>query len=274
MSSEEKTSKYYTKGDILSSIVRCVQSTGKDISDLKPEDLSPVDAFHVRGRESTIELATLAQFSTAMRVLDIGCGLGGSVRHIAENYGCQATGLDLTHEYIEVARRLSDMVGLGSKVKFIQGSALNLPFDDESFDVAWTEHAQMNIEDKRQFYSQISRVLVAGGRLVFHDIFQGSGGPPHYPLPWAEESSCSALVTPDKAEAIIGESQFTIQHWTDKSDDTLRWFTKTTGKSRNSNALGIHLLLGATAGQKLKNMIRNLEERRISIVQGVAIKHF
>ena len=75
------------------------------------------------------------------------------------------------------------MVGLSAKVEFIQGSALEIPFPDGSFDVVWTQHAQMNIADKRGFYSEMTRVLKPGGRLVLHDILQGEGGEPYYPLP-------------------------------------------------------------------------------------------
>jgi ubiquinone/menaquinone biosynthesis C-methylase UbiE len=167
------------------------------------------------------------------------------------------------------------MVGLGSRVKFQQASALELPFDNESFDVVWTEHAQMNIKDKEQFYREISRVLVPGGRLAFHDVFQGDGGSPYFPLPWAEESAFSALMTPDAAKVTITRSQFVVQDWLDKSDDSLQWFKKTAAKAKATGRkpLSIHLLLGATTGQKLKNIIRNLQEKRITLIQGVAVKH-
>ena len=84
---------------------------------------------------------------------------------------------------------LSEHLGLGSKTEFSQGSALELPCQDESFDLAWTEHVQMNIEDKARFYGEIARVLRPGGKLAFHDIFRGPGEPPFYPAPWAGDAA-------------------------------------------------------------------------------------
>jgi ubiquinone/menaquinone biosynthesis C-methylase UbiE len=271
---EDKIKRYYTMGGIMSSILDNLESAGKQISELKPADLAPIDQFHIRGKVSTLELAALVQFSAGLRVLDVGCGLGGSARYIAEEHNCNVTGVDLTAEYIEAAQQLSDMVGLKSKVRFKQASALNLPFDNESFDVVWTEHAQMNIEDKEQFYKEISRVLVPGGRLAFHDVFQGDSDSPHFPVPWAEESSLSALIAPDAARAAIERSQLVIRDWLDKSDDSLQWFKETAAKAKAAGRrpLSIHLLLGATTGQKLKNIIRNLQEKRITLIQGVALK--
>lgn len=271
---EDKIKRYYTMGDIMSSILHSLESAGKRTTELKPADLAPVDQFHIRGKNSTIELAALLQFSPGLRVLDVGCGLGGSARYIAKEHDCKVTGVDLTMEYIETAKQLSDMVGLGSKVEFKQASALNLPFDDESFDVVWTEHAQMNIRDKEQFYREIARVLVPKGRLAFHDVFQGEISPAHFPVPWAEESSYSTLMTPDAAKTTIEKSQLIIQDWLDKSDHSLQWFKKTAARAKTTDhkPLSIHVLLGATTGQKLKNIILNLQEKRIALIQGVAVK--
>ena len=123
-----------------------------------------------------------------MKVLDSGCGLGGSARYLALEHGCEVTGVDLTQEYVEAATALAGRVGLADQVTFRQGSALDLPFADNNFDAVWTEHVQMNIEDKHAFYRESLRVLKPGGVLMFHDIFRGDAGDPHYPVPWAEES--------------------------------------------------------------------------------------
>lgn len=270
---DQKIRQYYSTGNLMSSIKDHLQSLGKTLEDLSDTDLVQLDAFHIRGKESTLELCRLANFSSAMKVLDLGCGLGGSARHIARTYACRVTGLDLSYEYIEVARQLTNYSGLGSQVTFRQGHGLTLPFEAESFDIIWTEHVQMNIEDKDLFFNEIQRVLVPGGRLAFHDVFQGKGGSPHFPVPWAEESSCSSLTSSEDLKEILTNSGFAIQDWRDKSDHSLQWFKEVPKKkSPTHRPLSIRLLLGDTTRQKLKNIVRNLEEERIKTILGTAIK--
>ncbi|MDX1555887.1 MAG: methyltransferase domain-containing protein, partial [Xanthomonadales bacterium] len=226
----DSVDKHYGRGGLLDSILRVLRELGKDLSQLVPSDLAPVDEFHIRGREATIELANRASLRPGLRVLDVGSGLGGSARYLAAEHQCRATGIDLTEEYIDVANALAELVGLKDGVEFRRGSALEMPFADGAFDVVWTEHVQMNIADKQAFYAEIARVLAPGGRLLFHDIFQGSGGPPHYPVPWAEDSSISFLAPPDAVRAILEELGFRIIDWEDKTRHSLDWFVATVEK--------------------------------------------
>ena len=265
---------HYGRGAIIDAILDALRAMGKDGATLAPADLAAVDEFHVRGREATVELAQRASLAPGLAVLDVGCGLGGSVRHLAAEHGCRVTGIDLTREYVEAAQTLARMVKLDTMVTFRQASALALPFEAGSFDVVWTEHAQMNIQDKRTFYAEIARVLRPGGRLVFHDIFQGPAGPPHYPVPWADDPSISHLATPDEARAHLAAVGLTVRDWVDKSEPSLAWFTATVERLRTAGPppLGLHLLMGPTAKVKFANMHRNLDERRIVVFQATAEK--
>lgn len=270
---ENVINNHYGISGILNSILEALESSGKDVQLLEPDDLASIDEFHTRGKASTIEIANFASLQPQHKVLDVGCGLGGSARFIANQYGCSVVGIDLTEEYIEVAKKLSEIVKLEEKVSFKQGSALDLPFPSESFDIVWTEHVQMNISDKKKFYGEINRVLNPNGRLVFHDIF-GTNNFPYYPTPWAERDSMSSLCTQDEAKGIIENSNFTIDRWEDTSKQSLEFFKEMSKKTENIGLapLGLHLLMGNTAKTKFQNQVRNLEENRISVVQGIALK--
>jgi len=198
-----RVERHYGRGGILGSILAALKASHKDMARLAPQDLAPVDEFHLRGREATLQLAQRAALRPGLRVLDVGCGLGGSARHLAAEHGCHVTGVDLTREYIDAARELAERVGLQEQVSFHACSALSLPFPPDAFDLVWTEHAQMNIADKPRFYGEIVRVLSPNDRLVFHDIFQGEAGPPYFPVPWAEEPSLSALAPPDAVRGML-----------------------------------------------------------------------
>jgi ubiquinone/menaquinone biosynthesis C-methylase UbiE len=270
----QKIDDHYGVGGLLKAILRTLAAMGKDLNQLRPKDLAPVVEFHVRGREATVELAHLAGLWPGSRVLDVGCGLGGSVRYLADEHQCRATGIDLTREYVETARSLAERVGLAAKAQFIQASALDIPFAGGSFDVVWTEHTQMNIGDKSRFHSEVARVLKPGGRFVFHDILQGEGGEPYYPLPWANDASISYLAKVESLRGLLRDARFSILAWEDRSQKSLEWFTAATEKVKKGgrSPLGLHLLMGENAKVKSQNQIRNLQEKRIAVIQGVAKK--
>lgn len=265
---------HYGRGEIFESVLRALREMGRDPAALTPADLAPVDAFHLRGREATAELARRAALEPGLRLLDVGCGLGGSVRYLASEHAVQATGIDLTPKYIDAARALADLVGLGERVAFRQCSALEIPFDAASFDVVWTEHVQMNVSDKRSFYAEIARLLAPGGRLVFHDVFQGEAAPIHFPVPWAEDPAISFLETPESVQRTLQELGFRILAWEEKSQEALEWVGALVGRLEQSGPLplGVHLLLGSAAKSMMGNMARNLREGRLRVVQAVVEK--
>lgn len=265
---------HYGQGNLLNSILDALRKTGKNPARLKPSDLAPVDEFHIRGREATVELARRASLKPGDCVLDVGSGLGGSARYLATEYECDVTGIDITQEYIDVANALAELTGLEKIVNFKQASALDLPFEDNTFDVAWTEHVQMNIIDKRTFYGEIARVTKPGGLLLFHDIFKGENETIHYPVPWADDKSINFLVTSEEIREIIAELCFSIQTWEDKSRASLEWFEQIVEKLQETGPppLGFHLLTGKHAKEKFENQIRNLKENRFVVAHAVLKK--
>lgn len=274
MNTDQLVNKHYGFGGIMEKIVDGLGLAGKDLNALAVDDLAPIDEFHTRGRESTLEVAALADLQANDSVLDVGCGLGGTARHLADQYGCKVTGIDLTDEYVTIGKQLTEMVGLSDNVKLQQGSALDIPYDDNRFDVVWTEHVQMNIADKSRFYSEIARVLKPGGRLLFHDVFRGLGDAPFYPVPWAENESISALATEELARSVITESGLEIKHWIEKVSESIAFFKRVSAQMQEDGPppIGIHLLMGDNARDKLQNYVRNLSEERVSVVMGMARK--
>ena len=262
---------HYGVGDLGTRILEALRAAGKDIEHLAPGDLAPLDAFHIRGRDASRELAALARLDAKHRVLDVGSGIGGSARYLAAEYGCHVTGIDLTEEYCSVATLLSERCGLAARTSFRAASALELPYADASFDVAWTEHVQMNIADKARFYGEIRRVLVAGGKLLFHDVFRGAAGEPHFPVPWAGDASISHLEAPAEVARLLQSLGLRQRHWEDVSAKSLAWFRTLLERfaTRRPPPLGLHLLMGADATHKFENLVRNLDEARIVVVQAV-----
>lgn len=263
---------HYTRSDLANVILAALEKAGKDVSRLRPEDLAPVDEFHIRGRAATIELARATGLDSTRRVLDVGSGVGGTSRCLATEFGCRVTGIDLTDEYCRAAAILSAKIGLAELVDYRQGDATNLPFDDGSFDVVWTEHVAMNIPDKSRLYREMHRVLKPGGTIAIYDILAGPFGPVLFPVPWARTPDTSFLVRPEELRKLLEEAGFTVSDWSDTTETARAWFASLAEKIRKEGLppLGFHVLLGADFQAMAQNQRRNLEEGRIVLAQVIA----
>src|SRR5262249_61444144 len=175
-------SEHYRRAESLDRILAKIDEVSGDLS---PDALAPVDQFHSGGLAATRELARLAAIKPGELVLDVGCGAGGPARLLAAEHGARVRAIDLSPEFIAIAKALSKKSNIA--VEFETGNALQLPFGDGSFDLVWTQHASMNIADKTRLYREMRRVLRPGGRLVFHDILaRDKAEPLQLPVPWAE----------------------------------------------------------------------------------------
>ena len=153
---------HYNRQGLDEAILAALTAAGKDISHLKLEDLAPVDEFHIRGREATRELASQVKLSSNHKVLDVGSGVGGASRYLASEYGCQVIGLDLSDEYCRVAESFANRLGLASLVTYRQGSALDMPFEDNSFDYAVFCLSLEFMEDPKKALEEACRVAKDG----------------------------------------------------------------------------------------------------------------
>jgi len=269
---DEQIRRHYQSGDLLARILSGLEQSGKSLSSIEIGDLAPTDEFHTRGLAYSVELAALANILTSDLVLDVGCGIGGTARYLAKQFGCHVTGIDITEEYISVGRALNELVGLGERIELHCGSALDLPFEDDRFNIVWTDHVQMNIADKENLYSEIARVLKPGGCLLFHDIFQGDGGPLYYPTPWAEDESISALSTEAQVRSVMEGVGLIADHWISKVPESIVFFNKVAARidARGYFPLGIHLLMGENTPEKIRNLARSLSENRATVSIGLA----
>src|SRR4029077_1009323 len=172
-------SEHYRRGQSLESILAKIDALSGDLS---PDALAPLDQFHSGGLAASRELARLASIKPGEQILDAGCGIGGPARLLAAEHGARVRGIDLSGDFIAIARALSKKSGIA--VEFEEANALKLPFGDGSFDLVWTQHASMNIADKTRLYRELRRVLRPGGRFVFHDLLSGDKtGPLQFPVP-------------------------------------------------------------------------------------------
>jgi ubiquinone/menaquinone biosynthesis C-methylase UbiE len=263
---------HYGRSGLSEAILAALSNSGMDLYNVSPEELAPLDEFHIRGREATIELAHLLGLSENYHVLDVGSGLGGPSRTLAAEFRCRVTGLDLTEEYCRVARMLSEFTRLADRTEYRHGNALDMPFSNDTFDVTWTQHASMNIADKERFYAEVYRVLKPDGRFAMYDIVAGPGGELNFPVPWARDVSSSFLTQPDKMRAKLEASGFTVIVWNDVTPLVYDWYRTISKTTSGSPRLDRQLLLGSDYAVMLRNQHKNLEENRYGLLQAIVQK--
>ena len=258
----------YSRGDLRSRIESALQAAGKSAERLEPDDLAQLDEFHLLGRPATLALARLAGISAGERVLDLGAGLAGPARLIAHDLGAEVVAVDLAAEYCEIAEWLNDATGLGDRITVVHADALDLPFAEASFDVVWSQHAQMNVADKQRLYGEARRVLKDGGRLALWDALAGPVQPIHFPVPWADAPELSFLATADELRTLLDVAGFEVAAWNDLSTQAAQ-FLRTAGASL-AGPLGLQVVVPDLPA-KAASLRRNIEEDRVRMLQALLI---
>jgi ubiquinone/menaquinone biosynthesis C-methylase UbiE len=265
---------HYERASLVETLRAALASNGLGERPLTTRDLAPLDQFHSRGLEATVELAQALPISPETRVVDIGAGLGGPSRYLAETYGCRVEGIDLSQSFVEAANFLAERSSLEERVSYQRGNALSLPFADETFDLAWTQHVAMNIADRPKFYSEAFRVLRRGGQLAIFDVVAASGEPLHFPVPWAPLPAASFLLRAAKMREVLTAQGFRISSWNDCTETAIAWFMDRERERAPGvpTPLGIQAVMGPGFGAAVGNLRRNLSEGRAALIQAICDK--
>ncbi len=266
---DAKINNQYGQTDLSARILSRLQRAGKNLDALTLDDLASFDQLHAGGRAATRALAQMANLRPGMRVLDIGSGVGGPARTLAAEYGCQVVGLDLTETFCEAAEMLTRKVGLGNQATFKQGSALDLPFDDGSFDAVWTQNTIMNINDKAKVFAEAHRVLRPRGILALEAIMLGSLAEIYYPVFWANDASVSFVISPKAFQQLMTASGFEECAWEDVTAQVINEASKKPSSVTSESApIGLDLVY-SNVPQKGANTMRGFKEGRIIDIQAV-----
>lgn len=258
---------HYRATGLTERLKRALGALGPEDQQLTPRQLGGLDQFHTRGLAATAELAVLTGITADMSVLDVGCGIGGPARFLAQTYGCQVTGVDLSEPFVEAARYLTERTGQSGRVSFHTASALDLPFDDGRFDTVLLQHVAMNISDRTRLYGEIRRVLKSGGRFACFDVVS-KGGQPQFPVPWARTPATSFLLSAAATREAIEPAGFQALTWQDDTEVAKEWAAqlRSSGPPPSPN-LGI--VMGPDFAQLAANLGRGLMEGRLGVQTGV-----
>jgi ubiquinone/menaquinone biosynthesis C-methylase UbiE len=273
MNPEEQVAAHYTPAMLEAKILGSLRSAGKNLDQLRTEDLAPVDDFHVGGREATQALSDFMELRPGMHLLDVGCGIGGPARYFAER-GCRVSAVDLSDEFIRVAESLTRLVKLDHFATFRLASGLALPFESDSFDGAYEIHVGMNIPDKSGVFREVARVLKPGARFAIFDILRTGNSSFDFPVPWAKTPETNFAATADDYVQALQAAGFEVEHQRGRRQFSLGFMQKMAARNSSSaQTLGLHLLMGEDAALMLKNVTTAIASGVLEPVEFVATLH-
>ncbi len=258
---------HYNNGDIIGRILEGFKRAGIDRNKVTLEDLGKVDEFHVGGRKASEHFFAELGFRRGSRLLDVGCGTGGSARFASASYDVEVVGIDLTEGFVKAGNELSSWVGMKEAVVLQTGEATSLPFDNEQFEGAYTMHVCMNIKDKFAVFNEVFRTLKPGGVFGIYDIMKYQPGELNYPVPWAGSSETSFLEAPESYRKTLESAGFSVEKVNNRHEFAVEFFENVKAGMAGSDGpppVGIHLHMGVDAPRKVANLTEGLSKKVIA----------
>ncbi|MFZ0323808.1 MAG: class I SAM-dependent methyltransferase [Actinomycetes bacterium] len=155
---------------------------------------------HTGGLAATRELLSLCHIGDAREVLEVGCGIGVGPVHVAKTFGCHVVGVDLSPRMIDWSRRRARRERVTGLVELRTADVLDLPFDDDRFDVVYCESVLAFVEDKVRAIRECVRVTKPGGYVGLNEGL------------WLKEPPAEMV---DRVKAAIGPSIPSEEEWRD-----------------------------------------------------------
>lgn len=262
MDIERTIARDYGRSGLERAILDALAAMGKDPDRLAADDLMGVDELHVGGRRATLAFTARLGLRPDMAVLDLGSGLGGPARCVAQTHGCRVTGIDLTPEFAQAAAALTRRIGLEDGVGFLCGHALNLPFGDGRFDAAYMISVGTNIADKAALFAGVRRILKPGGIFGVYDVMRINPGDLSFPLPWASGPATSFMVSPAGYRRAFEAAGFAVIHERDRRQEGLQYFRELRSRAMANGIppLGLHLVMKDFAAKSINMFTIMLRE--------------
>lgn len=210
MDAQDRAREHYSRDGLEDVVLGALRSAGVDVDALRVDDLAGLDQLHAGGPNATEYLLDALALRAGLTLLDVGSGLGGPGR-LAALRGCQVTGVDLSADFVTLARTLTERLRLSGQAAFEVGSATALPYGDASFDRAMLIHVGMNIPDKAHVFGEVRRVLKDDGLFAVYEQMRVGKGELRFPMPWASDESASFVETRQRYAELLHAAGFRVE---------------------------------------------------------------
>ena len=272
MTSPNPTVTHYAAPTLLDAVRAGLAAIGRPEETATIEDLAAVDEFHIGGRAATAEFLERLSITPGAELLDIGCGVGGTARLAAHRFGARVRGFDLSPDYIRAGRAFTRWTGLDARVQLDVGDAATAELASASYDFVTLVHVGMNIADKRALARAVSRVLRPGGTFGVFDVMRIGPGEIVFPVPWASSSRESHVESPDAYEQACRDAGMTLVFTRERHQYAIEFFEAMLANRAEGGGLpplGLHLVMGETAPQKIANLVAALKAGTLAPVEMV-----
>ena len=189
-----------------------------DDAHLEVADLTPFDQYHYHGTAAVDAAIAALAIGPESRVLEVGAGIGGPARYLAETAGCHVTALEIQPDLHATGARLTDRCALQQRVHHVCGDILEAPFDTRSFDALVSHLVFLHIPDRLRLFAACRAALRSGGRIYAEDFIKRREPTAEQWAALGEKVYCSYLPTLPDYTAQLEEAGFTDIAAEDLSD--------------------------------------------------------
>jgi sarcosine/dimethylglycine N-methyltransferase len=177
------------------------------------------------GRTVT-QMASRLPLDDGTHVLDMGSGYCGAARHLAREHSARVTAINLSEVENNRARELNEAAGLDDQIEVHDGSFERLPYDNNAFDVVWSQDAILHSERRREVVAEAFRVLKRGGHFVFTDPMQSDECPDGVLQPILDRIHLSSLGSPRFYLAAAEQVGFQVVSFDNMTDQLINHYRR------------------------------------------------
>jgi cyclopropane fatty-acyl-phospholipid synthase-like methyltransferase len=190
----------------------------KDGTPLRAADISAFDQYHYLGTDAIDDAIRILKIDSGKKIMDIGSGIGGPARYLAEKTGCHVTALEIQPDLHTIARSLTERCGLSGSVQHLCGDILDFSEEHCNFDIIVSWLSFLHIPDRSSLLKKCYAILKPDGKMFIEDFYKRGEFNKEEVKVLSEDIYCSYLPAREQYKKQLVENGFRKVELTDKTD--------------------------------------------------------